>query len=59
MNKKALSQNVYAPQRIDKMSGTYDGKELKRNPGITDARFEAFKLPSRMGDTLVYPKDRT
>jgi hypothetical protein len=59
MNKKALSQNVYAPQRIDKMAGTYDGKELKRNPGITDARFEAYKLPSRIGDTLVYPKDRT
>ena len=58
MNKKALSQNVYAPQRIDKMAGTYDGKELKRNPGITDARFEAYKLPSRIGDTLVYPKER-
>jgi hypothetical protein len=58
MNKKALSQNVYAPQRIDKMAGTYDGKELKRNPGITDARFEAYKLPSRIGDTLVYPKEK-
>jgi hypothetical protein len=58
MNKKALSQSVYAPQRIDKMAGTYDGKELKRNPGITDARFEAYKLPSRIGDTLVYPKEK-
>jgi len=59
MNKKALSQSVYAPQRIDKMAGTYDGKELKRNPGITDARFEAYKLPSRIGDKLVYPKDKS
>jgi hypothetical protein len=58
MNKKALSQNVYAPQRIDKMSGTYDGKELMRNPGITDARFEAYRLPSRVAGKLVYPKER-
>ena len=36
----------------------YDGKELKRNPGIDDSRFEAFNLPSRMGDQLIYPKRR-
>jgi len=57
--KKALSQNIYAPQRIDKMAGTYDGKELKRNPGITDARFEAYRLPSRVAGKLIYPKERT
>jgi hypothetical protein len=57
--KKALAQNIYAPQRIDKMAGTYDGKELMRNPGITDARFEAYRLPSRVAGKLVYPKERT
>jgi hypothetical protein len=58
VNRKVNTQSVYAPQRIDKMSGIYDGKELQRNPGITDARFEAYKLPSRIGDKLVYPKER-
>jgi hypothetical protein len=56
--KKALAQNIYAPQRIDKMAGTYDGKELMRNPGITDARFEAYRLPSRVAGKLIYPKER-
>jgi hypothetical protein len=57
--RKVNKQAPVAPQRIDKMSGIYDGKELQRNPGITDARFEAYKLPSRIGDKLVYPKERT
>lgn len=59
--KKALAQHVTAGQRITNLNsgGVYDGKELKRNPGITDARFEAYRLPSRMGDKLVYPKERT
>ena len=36
----------------------YQGKELQRNPGISDARFEAYKLPSLVGDKRVYPKER-
>jgi hypothetical protein len=54
--KKAIAKQTAANQRIDKMAGTYDGKELMRNPGITDARFEAYRLPSRVAGKLVYPK---
>jgi hypothetical protein len=56
--KKAIAKQTAANQRVDKMAGTYDGKELMRNPGITDARFEAYRLPSRVAGKLVYPKER-
>jgi len=59
--KKALAQNAAASQhRITNLNsgGTYDGKELMRNPGITEARFEAYRLPSRVAGKLVYPKER-
>lgn len=36
-------------------SDCYDGKELKRTPGIPDSRFRAFELPSRAHGQLNYP----
>jgi hypothetical protein len=42
--------------KIDKMTGKYDGKELQRNPGITEDRFEAYKLPSIVNGKRVYPR---
>lgn len=45
---------IAQPDRNDRMKGIYKCPELKTNPvlkGIDDA----FKLPSRMGNTLHYP----
>ena len=39
-------------------AGDYDGKELQRTPGIPDARFRAFELPSRAHGQLNYPDGR-
>lgn len=52
------AEGVYTEQseRINKMDGFYDGKELQRNPGIPASRFEAFSLPSLMGGQRIYPR---
>lgn len=41
---------------FDKDSAPYTCPELGRNPGLTDDRFEAFRLPSRIGNQYIYPK---
>jgi hypothetical protein len=58
--KKVMNYAAPIEHRITNLNsgGTYDGKELQRNPGITEARFEAYRLPSRVAGKLVYPKER-
>lgn len=52
----AYKPAIPANTKMSTMSGHYKGTELHRNPGLDDERFEAFKLPSRIGGQLVYPK---
>ena len=51
------NQSIKTPANmIDKMKGTYDGKELLPYTGRPVA-MDAFKLPSLMHFGLVYRKD--
>lgn len=53
--------NKYAPANVRTTfkKGTYDGKELLPPASIEPSRLKAFTLPSRWGNTLIYPCGRT
>lgn len=50
-------KHVITPKSFNRDSAPYTCPELGRNAGIPESRFDAYKLPSRMGDRLVYPKN--
>lgn len=47
-----------APVRNSNQTQTYDGQELRTNPGIPPERMLAYSLPSRVGNRLHYPGGR-
>lgn len=55
--KPTAAQTDAQPERSDwRAAGPYDGKELRRTPGIPDERFVAFSLPSLMSGKRVTPR---
>ncbi len=58
MSTKKTKPNLIPPARPEVFDRPiYDGKELRRNPGIRDERFRAYELPSLQGGRLIYPKE--
>lgn len=58
MSTKKIKPDLIPPERPDVFNRPiYDGKELRRNPGIRDERFRAYELPSLQGERLIYPKE--
>ena len=59
MSTKKKPAQTLVPTREIFERPIYDGKELRRNPGIADERFRAYELPSLQGGRLVYPKEQS
>ena len=51
-----LAEPTSVPLRNSTTSGTYDGAELGRNPGLTPDRFAAFELPSVVNGVRIPPR---
>jgi hypothetical protein len=59
MSIKKTKSNLIPAARPEVFSRPiYDGKELRRNAGITAERFRAYELPSLQGGRLIYPKEK-
>jgi hypothetical protein len=56
--KKPPMSAIAQPIRMDMRNGTYEGRELQRNPGIPASRFVGFDLPSIRGGYRIWPDGR-